>query len=101
VSLFARRILTHDPVVEPDVLDILEQQEFEHGLHVGKGPLNDREKLLLSFHLRGYNCAEIAARLHEDKRIISVELNAVKSKVRYRLKRRNTRTKASKVPNKS
>ncbi|HKO61589.1 MAG TPA: RNA polymerase sigma factor [Pyrinomonadaceae bacterium] len=85
-DLVTRRALKNQPAVEPDVLLVLENQEYQQDLKVRKGPLNDRESRILELYLDGYKCNEIAEVLDEDKRIISVELNAVRTKVRYRLK---------------
>ncbi len=81
-----RRALKSLPAIEPEVLVALENKEFQQALRVGKGPLSQREKQLLQLFLQGHKIQEIAEILGEDKRIISVELNAVRSKVRYRLK---------------
>lgn len=74
------------PAVEPDVLRILENKELLKLLKDNHGPLTNREMFLLTKHLEGYDCAEIAAMLGEDERIVRADLNAVRAKVRYRLK---------------
>ncbi len=94
-DLLSRRALENEPTVEPDVLRLLENEELEQAFRVTHGPLDDREELLLRLYLKGYKCHEIAAMLNEDKRIISVELNAVRSKVRYRLARARRTKRAS------
>lgn len=48
--------------------------------------LNERERGLLTLYLEGYKAGEIAAQLDEDVRVISYELNALRTKVRYRLR---------------
>jgi RNA polymerase sigma factor (sigma-70 family) len=47
--------------------------------------LNQRERDVLTQFLEGYTCDEIAMRLRADRRVISYELNAVRTKVRYHL----------------
>ncbi len=47
--------------------------------------LNKRDKRLLILHLKKYKTEEIAARLHEDVRIIRHDLNVVKNRVHKRL----------------
>jgi DNA-directed RNA polymerase specialized sigma24 family protein len=75
------------PAIEPDVLRILENEDLLKQLSDKRGPLTPREQLLLTKHLEGYNCAEIAAVLGEDKRLTRSDLNAVRVKVRYRLQK--------------
>jgi RNA polymerase sigma factor (sigma-70 family) len=88
-DLLIRSALKNQPAIDPDVLQILENQEFQKDFKVRKGPLNAREMQILELYLAGYKCQEIAAELNEDKRVIGVELNAVRNKVRYRLKRKS------------
>jgi RNA polymerase sigma factor (sigma-70 family) len=88
-DLLTRRALENQPAINPDVLQVLENQEFQEDFKVKKGPLNAREMLILELYLDGYKCHEIAAELSEDKYLIGVELNAVRTKVRYRLKRKS------------
>jgi RNA polymerase sigma factor (sigma-70 family) len=76
-----------DPKVEPEVFRILESKEFEERMAAGQGPLSPREKQLLVLHLKGHSCDEIAAALGEDARLTRYDLNKVRVKVRYRLKR--------------
>lgn len=74
------------PTIEPEVLSILENEELKDQIMLNMGPLTSREKLLLNLHLQGYNSSEIASQLNEDVRLIRYDLNAVRSKVRYRLR---------------
>lgn len=85
-DLITRSALKNEPTINPDVLQILENQDFQRDFNVRKGQLTVHEIEILELYLAGYKCQEIADKLNEDKRIISVRLNAVKSKVRYRLK---------------
>jgi RNA polymerase sigma factor (sigma-70 family) len=76
-----------EPAIEPDVLRILENDEHKAELRAKQGPLTSREEFLLKSHLEGYTCKEIAGKLNEDVRLVRVDLNAVRTKVRARLKR--------------
>jgi RNA polymerase sigma factor (sigma-70 family) len=71
--------------VEPDVFRILENEELLKEMSVKKGPLTPREELLLALYLQGLKCKEMAALLKENQRLISADLNAMLTKVRYRL----------------
>jgi RNA polymerase sigma factor (sigma-70 family) len=71
--------------IEPDLHALFTNQELRANIKANQGPLTPREDSLLELHLKGYSCAEIAAELEEDVRAISVDLNAVRSKVRGRL----------------
>jgi RNA polymerase sigma factor (sigma-70 family) len=82
-----------EPIVDPQVLRIMENKEFEDAMAVGRGPLTSRERRLLDLHLEGYNCDEIASILGEDVRLVRYDLNAVRAKVRYRLKQAKTKSK--------
>lgn len=81
--------------VAPDALRIFENDELRAELHANQGPLTPREEELLQKYLEGYTCKEIAHILGEDARLIRVELNAVKTKVRSRLMKRRVRTRKS------
>jgi RNA polymerase sigma factor (sigma-70 family) len=74
-----------EPAAESDAERFLETREYEATLRVKRGPLTPREKVLLKLHLKGYTCDEIAALLHESEGATRSDLNAVRSKVRYRL----------------
>lgn len=73
--------------IEPDVLRILENMDFLKRFSDKRGQLTAREALLLTKHLEGYSCAEIATILGEDERLTRSDLNAVRVKVRYRLQK--------------
>lgn len=66
-------------------------EEFARILDFHCADLTNREKELLRLHLYAYTNEEIAALKDEDVKVIRVDLNAVKNKVRYRLrfKKRN------------
>jgi len=74
------------PTIELEVLSILENEELQDQMMRNIGRLTSRERLLLDLHLQGYNSSEIASQLNEDVRLIRYDLNAVRSKVRYRLR---------------
>jgi DNA-directed RNA polymerase specialized sigma24 family protein len=74
--------------VEPQVHDMLENEELLNTLRINQGPLTLREQQLLIRHLQGYSCSEIAEEMSEDVRLTRCDLNAVKAKVRYRLMKR-------------
>lgn len=78
--------------IEPEVLQILENQERRAEMRAKQGPLTPREKLLLELHLEGYTCKEIADKLKEDVRIVRADLNAVRTKVLSRLMAAKKRT---------
>ncbi len=75
------------PTVDPQVTRLLENNDLKNEMQAGKGPLSREEKQLLSLYLEGYKCGEIAGRMNWDVYRTRSELNAVKAKVRYRLKR--------------
>jgi len=85
-----------EPAIEPDILRILENEELMARMKVMKGPLTKREWLLLKLYLEGFSCEEIAAKLDEDVRLTRSDLNAVRTKVRYRLQNKfKAKTKGS------
>lgn len=77
------------PTVAPDVLRTLESEELAKLLRVLLKPLTAREKRLLKLYFKGYSCKEAAEILKEDVRLTRSDLNAVKSKVRQRIRRGN------------
>lgn len=76
-----------EPAIESDIQRILENEELMAEMKVKQGPLTSREKLLLKLHLEGFKCKEIAARLSEDVRLVRSDLNAVRTKIRYRIRK--------------
>ena len=54
--------------VEPEILAILEKEEFLLGLQMKLGPISLEEKALIELRLEGYSLEEIAAHLGEDVR---------------------------------
>lgn len=92
-ELQSKMALKNHPTVEPDVDRILENEEFESKFKAESGPLTTREKELLKLYFEGYKCKEIADQLNEDVRLVRSDLNAVKSKVRQRIKRGSKRPK--------
>ena len=63
----------------------LENQEFMNRLQASLGAISEHELTLLTLHLNGWTAKEIAAELGKDVRLVRYDLNAVRSKVRYRL----------------
>jgi DNA-directed RNA polymerase specialized sigma24 family protein len=86
------------PAIESNVLRILENKELKDEMSNKQGPLNPREKLLLKYHLEGFNCKEIADKLNEDVRLTRSDLNAVKAKVRARLAKAKAKRTAPGLP---
>jgi RNA polymerase sigma factor (sigma-70 family) len=86
------------PTVEPDAIRNLENKELEETIRAKQGALTPREKHLLKLYLEGYSCDEIGSLLDEDVRVVRSDLNAVKAKVRYRLKKSKAKTKGSGQP---
>jgi RNA polymerase sigma factor (sigma-70 family) len=86
------------PAVETVGQRTLENNELRDELGVREGPLTPREKLLLRLYFASYKCKEISVILNEDVRLIRSDLNAVKAKVRYRLKRRKKNTSGTARP---
>jgi RNA polymerase sigma factor (sigma-70 family) len=82
------------PKVEPVVQQVLETQELQEEINVGQGQLTAREELLLKLHLKGYKSKDIAELLEEDVRVTRTDINAVKAKVRYRLKKGRSKAAA-------
>lgn len=80
-----RRTKIVEPAVDPVAQRILEHEELKAQFSAMRGPLKEREDLLLGLYLEGYNCEEIAERLGEDVRLIRSDLNAVRTKVRTRI----------------
>jgi DNA-directed RNA polymerase specialized sigma24 family protein len=71
--------------IEEELLEVLELRQKFNQAQEKKGPLSEREDRLLMRHLQGFSCLDIANELGEDRRLISVELNALRAKVRHRL----------------
>ena len=86
------------PTVPPDALRLLENEELMKTFAVKQGPLTSREKKLLELYLAGYDCAEIAAILKEKVGMTRSDLNAVRTKVRYRLMSGKSKTRGSGRP---
>lgn len=78
---------TAEPAMESDVQRILENEELMAKMKVKQGRLTNREELLLKLHLEGFSCKLIAIKLNEDARLTRSDLNAVRTKVRYRLRK--------------
>lgn len=67
----------------------LEDEEFEELLRRHVGPLSEREWRLFEMHtIEGMRPKEIAEELGEDRRLISAEINALKAKLKGRMRSR-------------
>lgn len=74
------------PTAEPEAYRSLENKEFTAAVLLKTAGLAPREKLLLRLYFEGYEPREIAEELGEDLNRVRYNLNAVRAKVRYRLK---------------
>lgn len=74
------------PTVEPEILRLAENEGLLQELKLRQGPLSTEEKFLLDSYLAGQTLDEIATSLNEDVRVTKVRWNALKSKLRYRLR---------------
>jgi RNA polymerase sigma factor (sigma-70 family) len=83
------KTLKNHPTVAPEVFRILENEELLKAMRVLLRNLAPREKSLLKLYLRGYKCDEIARFLEEDVRLTRSDLNAVRTKVQQRIKRKS------------
>lgn len=72
--------------VEPAFPHLLESTEAKEKMLPSVGPLTPRETTLLKLYLLKKKCDEIANMLGEDVNTTRYDLNAVRAKVRYRLK---------------
>jgi DNA-directed RNA polymerase specialized sigma24 family protein len=80
--------------VESDIPRIWKNKELLQELSNKQGDLTEREQLLLKLHLEGNNCEDIAEMLKEDVSRTKADWNALKAKLRYRLKEK-AKTKGS------
>ena len=87
------------PTEDPVVFRILENQEFVEAMRIILISLNPREKSLLKLYLQGYNCGEIAEIMIEDVRVTRSDLNAVRTKVQQRIKRKDRLPRTSSPQN--
>lgn len=81
-----------DPCSNPE--EILEMKEEAESLRARfesrRGKLTEREQALLKLGCEGLTNDEIAVELGENVKVIRVEINALKSKLRYRLQKPET-----------
>ena len=77
--------------VKVDLWRRLESEELLKTLLDEQRRLSNREKQLLNLHLRGWTNQEIANSLGEDIRVIGMDINKLKAKLRYRLRKRKQR----------
>lgn len=83
------------PTVEPEVLRIIKNEELLEELKSGQGPLNDDEKFLINSLLEGQTLEEIAAIVGEDECRTKMRWNALKVKLRYRLRSGKAKAKVA------
>lgn len=79
---------------EHDLLSILNMKSLLNEMTAKKGILTRREIFLLTRLLRGYSNQEIAIELGEKVARVSLDLNRIRNKIRYRL-RQARKTKAT------
>ncbi len=80
---------------EEDIMIKLDNEAYRRALMIELRRLNKRERLLLKLFLYGYSCQEISDRLDSNVRLISYELNALRTKVRQHLTKAKAKTKES------
>jgi RNA polymerase sigma factor (sigma-70 family) len=81
-------LATERLTVEVDPLRSLENEELLKRLYERRGVLASREERLLELLLGGNTNEEIAQELGEDIGVIRSDMNALKAKLRYRLRNR-------------
>ena len=86
-----RQMVTQKFVVTPTVLQSLERQDLKRQFILGRGRLTKRETQLLEMLFAGKTTADIASELCEDVKTIRADVNAMRNKIRYRLKFRHQR----------
>lgn len=74
------------PTVEPEAFRNVESAELRDALEALAGPLTPREWDLLKMRLEGMTCEEIAELWSEHVRVITGEWNALKAKIKYRVR---------------
>lgn len=79
-------LLNQLPSVQPEVIKLLENEVFLERLRIAQIGLKPLEKNIFKLFLKGYKCDEIAVRVKENKYKVKFVLNAVRAKIRYRIK---------------
>lgn len=74
------------PSLEPSTQRDLENKELLDVIRLKSAKLSSRERCLLELMLNGLDCKEISNILNEDVRITRADSNALKAKLKYRLK---------------
>lgn len=85
-------------VVEPEILRILKNEGFRQELKLKQGPLSPVERQLLKMLLEDLPENEIAARLMMSVACVKARVNALRTKLRYRLTKGKAKTKGSGQP---
>ena len=81
--------------VEPEVLEVLEKEDFIRELKLRLGPLTLEEVNLLELRLENYSWEEIASRLGEDANCSRFRWYKFIARQRYRLAREKAKSQAS------
>lgn len=79
-------LLNQLPPVQPEVMKLLDNELFQERLRIAQNGLKPQEKTIFKLFLKGYKCNEIAAKINEDVYKVKFMLNAVRAKIRYRIK---------------
>ena len=74
------------PIVEPTVERFLENEDRRKSLDFAVRDFKPVDKRILHLHLEGLDCDEIALAVNRDIYFVRFALNAVRAKVKYRLK---------------
>src|SRR6185503_2762660 len=78
--------------VEPEVMQLLDEEENQRQLKLKLGPLTLEEKQLVDFYLKGYSWNEIAAELGVDVKQIQFRWYRFTARQRYRDNKLRSRT---------
>jgi DNA-binding CsgD family transcriptional regulator len=76
------------PDVSPEIQRILERRDLIAIIRTDLGPLTKREAELFKVFLKDHDCKEIAEIMNEDVRIVTYELNNLRTKIISRFQRR-------------
>jgi len=81
--------------VEPEVLQLLDQEENQRQLKLKLGPLTLEEKQLVDFYLKGYSWNDIAGELGVDVKQIQFRWYRFTARQRYRDNKLRARTQGT------
>ena len=77
------------PSVQPAALRKFDNDGLEEKVKRASKRLDPEQKTLLELHLKGLSCKEIARATNLDLEVVKQELNSVRQKIRYQLKKDN------------